>query len=202
MARSPPTWPARWPAPRRSTERPGGPPTSARTGNGPRTLVDRHGPSIVQFLTGIYELEWPSAGYPVHVCAYTNWAGAYSTDGPLLVIASLAQDMRGTAALEIVFHEASHQWDRPVMARLDEIGRSIGKQVPGALTHALIWMTAGEAVRRLVPSHVPYAEAGGLWQFNPNARLRTPLEDAWMPYLKGGGTRDEALTALMKLAGR
>jgi hypothetical protein len=165
-------------------------------------LVDRHGPQVAGLLTRAYQLPWPSRGYPVHVCAYANWAGAYSTTGPLLVIASLDAGQRGSAALETVFHEASHQWDDQVLATLDAIGRTIGKHVPDGLTHAMIWMAAGEAVRSAVPDHVPIAEAGGLWQRGPNPALRPSLDAVWLPYLRGKGSRDETLTALMKLAGR
>lgn len=163
-------------------------------------LVDQYGADIVAYLTRIYQLPWPADGYPVHVCAYTNWAGAYSTTGPLLVIASVDETGRGPAALETVFHEASHQWDDAILATLEEIGKSMGKRVPPGLTHAMIWMTAGEAVRRLIPGYVPLAEAGGLWKRGANPILRPWLDAAWRPYLDGRGTRDDALKAVMTLA--
>lgn len=163
-------------------------------------LVDQHGADIVAYLTRIYQLPWPADGYPVHVCAYTNWAGAYSTTGPLLVISSVDETAPGPAALETVFHEASHQWDDAMLAKLEEIGKSMDTRVPRGLTHAMIWMTAGEAVRRLIPGYVPIAEAGGLWERDANPRLRPLLEKAWRPYLAGRGTRDDALKAVMTLA--
>jgi hypothetical protein len=167
-----------------------------------KVLVDRLGPQVLAFLTRVYQLPWPDAGYPVHVCAFTNWAGAYSTNGPLVVISSYDEGLRGPAALETVFHEASHQWDDAVLAKLQEIGRTLGKKVPDGLTHAMIWMTAGEAVRQVVPGYVPIAEAGGLWLRGANPSLRPSLESAWLPYLKGSGDRDAALTELVKLAGK
>jgi hypothetical protein len=167
-----------------------------------KALVDRLGAQVLAFITRAYQLPWPNAGYPVHVSAFTNWAGAYSTDGPLLVISSYDEGLRGPAALETVFHEASHQWDEPMLAKLQEIGRTLGKKVPEGLTHAMIWMTAGEAVRQAVPGYVPIAEAGGLWLRGANPSLRPALESAWLPFLRGAGDRDSALTALMKLAGK
>ena len=62
--------------------------------------------------------------------------------------------------------------------------------------------TAGEAVRQVVPGYVPIAEAGGLWLRGANPSLRPALESAWLPYLKGTGDRESALTAVMNLAGR
>ena len=183
-----------WPAHRRANEQ-----WVAET----KTLVDQHGHSVLTFITDAYQLPWPAAGYPVHVCAYTNWAGAYSTDGPLLVVSSVdAGGDHGPAALETVFHEATHQWDNAIASRLAELGQPIGKKVPDGLTHAMIWMTAGEAVRRAIPGYVPIAEAGGLWARGANPRYRPALEATWLPYLNGKGTRDEALLALMKVVGR
>ena len=43
---------------------------------------------------------------------------------------------------------------------------------------------------------------GGIWERGANPSLRPSLETAWLPYLNGHGTRDEALAALMKLAGK
>lgn len=167
-----------------------------------RALVDRHGERVVAFITTLYQLPWPHGGYPVHVSAYTNWAGAYSTSGPLLVVSSLVQGNHGDSGLELVFHESMHQWDQPIGAKLEELARATGKKVPDGLTHAMIWFTAGEAVRQVIPSHVPIAEAGGIWKRQPNATLRPAIEAAWAPFVKGKGTRDEALAELVKLAGR
>jgi len=51
-------------------------------------LADRYGSQILARITGAYGVTWPASGYPVHFSGFTNWAGAYSTDGPLLVISS------------------------------------------------------------------------------------------------------------------
>ena len=75
---------------------------------------------------------------------------------------------------------------------------------PTDLPHALIWITASEAVRRVDPSHVPLVDVLGIWNLYssgapaPMMRLKAPLEEAWKPYLDGRGTRDEALRALLE----
>ncbi len=43
-----------------------------------QALVDRHGAAVLAFITKAYKLDWPAAGFPIHVAAYSNWAGAYS----------------------------------------------------------------------------------------------------------------------------
>src|SRR3989442_8343116 len=60
--------------------------------------------------------------------------------------------------------------------------------------------TAGDAVRRVMPDQVPYAEAAGVWQRGVQ-RVKIPLEETWKPYLDGRGTRDEALAALVAKTG-
>ncbi len=161
-----------------------------------QALVERHGAEVLALITNAFGLRWPDAGYPVHFSAYANWAGAYSTSGSLLVVSSLDAGAQGALGLETVFHEGMHQWDDQLFVMLREQTRKIEKLVPRDLSHALIFYTAGDAVRRVVPGHVPYAESAGVW-----ARGWMPLRDAlretWQPYLDGHGTRDEALAALV-----
>ena len=158
--------------------------------------IDRHGPAVLEFITRAYRMEWPADGFPVRLSGYANWAGAYSTDDNLLVISSLDRGTRGLSGLETVFHEAMHQWDGPIQNLLSDHARRAGKRAPPGLSHALIWVTAGEAVRRVAPGYVPNAETFGIWQRGMQS-LKAPVEAAWKPYLDGQGTRDEALAALI-----
>jgi hypothetical protein len=162
-------------------------------------LVGLHGPPILKFLTRAYQLPWPADGYPVQVSAYANWAGAYSTEGRLLVVSSLDPGMQDDVALESVFHEAMHQWDEEIGRRLRTAGRNAGVGVADDLSHALIFYTAGEAVRHVLPAHVSYAEANGMWN-RRLGRFKTPLDSAWKPWLSGAGTQERALDALVRLA--
>lgn len=162
-----------------------------------QTLVDRHGANVLAFITNAYKLQWPAAGFPVHVSAYSNWAGAYSTTGDLLVISSQAPGTQATLGLETVFHEGMHQWDNQVLETLREHARKVNKFVPRGLSHALIFFTAGEAVRRVAPGHVPSAEESGVWQRGLGP-LKVALEEIWKPYLDGHGSRDEAFAELIK----
>lgn len=159
-------------------------------------FVDRYGSQILTRITRAYGMPWPTTGYPVHFSGFTNWAGAYSTSGNLLVVSGLASELAGTQGLEIVFHEAMHQWDEGMMKLLADEARRIGKRLPPNLSHAMIFFTAGDVVSRVVPGHVPYAEAAGVWQRGFD-RFRAPLQETWKPYLDGRGTRDEAIAALV-----
>lgn len=160
-------------------------------------LVNLHGAKVLSFITNAYQMQWPVSGFPVHVTGYSNWAGAYSTKGNLLVIASLAPDMQGEYGLETVFHEGMHQWDDPIQDALIEVAKKVNKYFPRGLSHALIFFTAGEAVRSVIPGHVPSAEKFGVWE-RGLSQFRVALNETWKPYLNGHGNRDEALAELIK----
>jgi hypothetical protein len=164
-----------------------------------QALITQHGESVRSFIVRAYGQKWPQAGFPIHVSAYANWAGAFSTSAGLIVISSLAPGAEGLNALESVFHEAMHQWDDAIDAMLRAEARRQGATVPDNLSHAMIFFTAGEAVRQVSPGYVPYAEAEGVWARGMSA-LKPALQTAWQPYLVGHGTRDEALAALLKTA--
>ncbi len=161
-----------------------------------QALVDQHGASVLSFITNAYKMEWPEAGFPVHVSGYTNWAGAYSTTGNLLVMASQNPELQGLYGFETAFHEAMHQWDEQIFEALRQQAIKANKFFPRGVSHSMIFFTAGEAVRRVVPSHVPYADKFGVWQ-RGLAPMKTALEETWKPYLDGRGTREEAFTALV-----
>jgi hypothetical protein len=161
-------------------------------------FVAKYGPQVLAFITRAYQESWPSAGFPVNISAFSNWAGAYSTDGTLLVVSSMDKGTKGSQAFEIVFHEAMHQWDEEIFARLQAAAaRQKVDQVPPDLSHAMIFYTAGEAVGRTVPGHVPYAQQNGMWRRGNIAAFHGVLERTWKPYLDGTGTLDAALDALI-----
>lgn len=165
-----------------------------------QTLVARHGRAALDFVVRAYGLEWPAAGYLVHLVVFAHALGNYSTTGNLLVMSTNPNPSnQGLLPLEIALHEGMHQWDDAIMQTLRIHAMKLDKEVPPNLTHALIWMTAGEAVRRLADGYVPYAEAFGIWA-RGMAPLAPALQRHWKPYLEGSGTRDEALGAVLAQA--
>ena len=186
-----------------------------------QALVDRHGDAVLAFVTRAYNMQWPSTGFPVHVSAYSNWAGAYSTTGNLLVMSSLSPSLQGLYGFETAFHEGMHQWDEQFFEAMRQQAIKANKFFPRGLSHSIIFFTAGEAVRHVVddstpsaaggsgsgavsdankatsePAYVPYADKFGVWQ-RSMSHFKAPLEEIWKPYLHGKGTRDEALAALI-----
>jgi hypothetical protein len=167
-----------------------------------QTLVDRHGRAILEFLTKAYGQPWPADGYTVHLSRYANWSGAYSTDGRLLVVATNPNaGTSGLDGLESVFHEGMHQWDDGMMATIRELARANNLNTPPRLFHALIFFTAGDAVKRVAPTHAPYADAHGLWR--GFAQSKPAIDEFWKPYLDGPAlgdpkARDAAILAILK----
>lgn len=161
--------------------------------------LDKFGPQVLAFMTRAYKEPWPSSGYPVNISAYSNWAGAYSTTNQLLVMSSLDTGSEGLLGLEIVFHEATHQWDDAIFARLRSAAeRQNVARIPGGLTHAMIFYAAGEAVRAAAPSHTPYAVVNNMWAQGSFVPFKPALDAAWRPYLAGTGTLDDALDGIMR----
>lgn len=162
-------------------------------------LISRQGPQVLAYVTRAYQESWMNGGYPVNISAWSNWAGAYSsTIDSLLVVSSLSKGNAGSSGFEIAFHEAMHQWDDAMYARLARLAKANNVTVKDNLTHALIFYTAGEAVKSVVPGHTPYAEAAGLWRQRGLGTFKPALDAHWKPYLDGNATLDEALSALLK----
>lgn len=161
-------------------------------------LIDQYGAMLVKRLTTLFGTEWPAQPRTIDVAAYSNWAGAYSTDGGLIVVSSTDEATAGLLGLETLLHESSHQWDAEVERRLTAIAAKQGKPLPSLLSHALIFYTAGELVAEAAPGHVPYAVKAGLWNQAGLGAFKPLLDRYWRPYIRGQGTFEEAAVKLVE----
>lgn len=172
-------------------------------------LVREQGLGISERLADIYETPWPKRKIRVDVSAYANWAGAYTTVDPLRVtISSLDARNQGNAALEILFHEASHGIAQPVEAAIIRECRQRDKAIPRDLWHALVFYTTGEVIRPIVadtpnqrppsddPGYTPYAFRERLYQRKWEQYLDL-LKRFWQPYLDGKVTFDDAIAHIV-----
>src|SRR5579885_3047878 len=174
-------------------------------------VVREQGLGISQRLADIYETPWPKRRIRVDVSAYANWAGDYTTVDPLRVtISSLDPRNQGDAALEILFHEASHGIAQPVEAAIIRECRQRDKAIPRDLWHALVFYTTGEVIRPIVASdgaaqgqtslgsdaYTPYAFREGLYQRKWEQYLDL-LKRFWQPYLDGKVTFDDAIAHIV-----
>jgi hypothetical protein len=165
-------------------------------------LVEQMGEQIARQLSTIYQAPWPSSAIRVDVCFYAGLFGGYTTLAPLhITVSSRDPRNQGMAALELLFHEASHGMADAVRGSLDREFRALDKPIPRDLWHALLFYTTGEVVRRMLASsghtaYQPYAQRNGLfvrdWQGYEQA-----LERDWRPYLEN---RVDFSTSIRRLA--
>ncbi len=166
-------------------------------------LVVKHGAALTKQLAAAYRTEWQKARVPVEVTTYANWSGAYTVVEPTLItISSVSSANQGNAALEIVFHEASHGLVRPVSRALAEKFEAQKKPVPRDLWHAVLFYTTGEIVRRRLAEtglkdYQPYADAHGLFTRGAWQTYRPVIAREWQPYLDGKVDFETAVTRLV-----
>jgi hypothetical protein len=173
-------------------------------------LVRSRGLELAERLAEIYQTKWPVEKIRVDVSPYANLAGAYTTLEPLRVtISSTDPRNQGSAALEVLFHEASHGIAEPVEGAIARECRQRDKPIPRDLWHALIFYTTGEVIRPVMTSpgagaqggapsgaYTPYAVRQGLYTRGWDAYLKL-LTTFWQPYLDGKSTFDDAIARMV-----
>ncbi|HYA98472.1 MAG TPA: hypothetical protein VEH49_10275 [Methylomirabilota bacterium] len=171
-------------------------------------LIRQKGLGLAERLADIYESRWPKEKIRVEITTYASWAGAYTTLDPLRVtISSTDPANQGDAALEMVFHEASHGLAGTVQAAIVRECRQRNKAIPRDLWHALLFYTTGEVIKAAMrerngaatkpgQAYVPYAIREGLYS-RRWARYLELLERYWQPYLDGRTTLDDAIARMV-----
>src|SRR6266446_17117 len=191
-------------------------------------LVREQGVGLSHRLADIYQTQWPSEKIRVDVSAVANAAGAYTTLDPLRVtIASTDPRNQGAAALEVLFHEASHGIAIPVELAIARECRQRDKPIPRDLWHALIFYTTGEVIKPLMDTE---DDAGNdrAWPIGSGGSKASPadrrtseesqytpyavreglyrrgwenyfqmLTHYWQPYLEGQVTFDDAIAHMV-----
>jgi hypothetical protein len=159
-------------------------------------VLAEHGDAAARAEAGAFHHSWPATSVRVDVSAYTNWAGAYTTEYPshVNVRSTDTPPSDGPTIFETLFHEVLHTMDDSLFAVLRTSFRASGKRWPRDPTHPFIFYTAGEVTRRLFPGHVPFAEQVGMWTRNPDfARMLPLLRAHWQPCLDARGSLEEAM---------
>ena len=114
-------------------------------------LVTEQGVGLSHRLADIYQTRWPTEKIRVDVVRFANWDGAYTTLDPLRVtISSIDPRNQDAAALEVLFHEASHGIAQTVEQAIVRECRQREKPIPRDLWHALIFYTTGEVIKPIV----------------------------------------------------
>jgi hypothetical protein len=155
-------------------------------------LIREQGVGISERLASAYQTKWPKPKIRVDVCAYANWAGAYTTLDPLRVtISSLDPRNQDNAALEVLFHEASHGIAEPVEQAIARECRQRDKAIPRDLWHALVSYTTGELIRSAMNTGDAAEAANNLTPVSANGGTPPPsFDDRSVP---GGGSTPYAV---------
>jgi hypothetical protein len=172
----------------------------------PRLAADEQ--RIAARLEQLYRKRWDGLPIPVDVVETVDWSGANSifrdpAGGHLLI----SNSYQGPAALEVVFHEASHLLmgrNDPLRQALDSAAKAVDQRLPGDLWHVVLFYTTGEAVHRILddggkPGYTPMLYAifdRGAW-----GDYRQALENTWRPYVDGERTLPEAAASLVEALG-
>lgn len=160
---------------------------------------------IATRLEELYRKRWNGLPIPVDVVETVNWSGANSifrepAGGHLLI----SNEYKGPAAVEIVFHEASHLLmgrRDPLRQALDKAASAVDFQLAGDLWHVVLFYTTGEAVRRILDdggtsSYTPMLY--GIFDRGTWVGYRKALKSAWRPYIDDERTLSEAAASLIE----
>lgn len=165
--------------------------------SGVRPILNRHEDDMTVDLGRWLHASWPTEATRTQLCPYTNWAGAYSTLGPTrLYVGTLDQRNQGASGVEVLFHEAAHALIRPVR---DAIGAAADAQnkIVRDLWHVVLFVTAGEVVRRRIPGYQPYGARLGLYDKGRWQQYNAVVARHWQPYLDGSLDFDAAITRMV-----
>jgi hypothetical protein len=169
------------------------------------TLLAAHETALGQRLPQIFGRAWAGLPFRVDVVETVDSAGANALNlnppGVHILASSTAPTNQDRAALETVFHEASHFLtgrDAPLPAALAAAARDAGGAVRGDLTHQVHFFMTGEAVRRVFerpgePPYTPFLFSLKLF----SDQFREAVARVWPAYMDGKRTLAEAAVELI-----
>jgi hypothetical protein len=168
-----------------------------------RPALERHEDAVSRRLVELYGMDWAALPIPVDIVETVSWAGGDSISanpppGHVWISSTLDAYQTPSAALEVVFHEASHLLTgnrSPLRAALAAASVGAAQPPPGELWHAVLFYTTGEAIRRQLAGqdHVPLIYALDIFR-----NVRDPIAAAFAPYLDGERSLTESAAALVQ----
>ena len=163
------------------------------------------------YLTTNLRMEDSDYRVPMFFVAETPWPGGFTiwndTRHGTVVISVEAN--QGSLLFEAMLHEAIHALDLETQAKgsvLEEIRDRLRKagvaendlaMTQG--THMLVFMQAGETIKRLVDgSHQHYGDVRGVYNLAALQPLMNVARPTWMAYLDNKITRDKAIEQIVE----
>ena len=167
-------------------------------------LLKQHGDAIAKRLAATFESTWPSRPIRVDVVRDAGPPGNARTNSEPTHITIAADDPRhqGLAALEVIFHEASHKWDAILMKDVDDAARRLNVRPPPTLWHGLLFFNAGRITAEAlaaagVRDYVPYMETQGMFD-RAYRGMRPGITKHWAAFLDGKVSRAEATERILR----
>jgi len=164
------------------------------------------GDEVAERLAAAYQTSWRVGPLPVDVVGYVSRQGANTVRPPHILINSSSEHHDADAALEAIFHEASHTIigprDGATTILLRATAERLGVAVPRDLWHVILFYTTGDVVRRVIEERTgreyqQYLYATGLFQ-RGWGELQASVEQWWPPYLRGDVSMEEAVTGILE----
>jgi hypothetical protein len=167
-------------------------------------LLKQHGAAIARRLAATFDTTWPFRPIRVDVVRDAGPPGNARTNSEPTHITIAADDLRhqGLAALEVIFHEASHKWDAILMKDVDDAARRLNIRPPPGLWHGLLFFNAGRITAEALADagmrdYVLYMETQQM--FNRAYRgMRPAITKHWTAFLEGKATRAEATERILR----
>jgi hypothetical protein len=154
--------------------------------DGAKPLIAKYGATLASELAAAYQTPWPDRPVRTDVAEYASWAGAYTLIDPTHVTISSANPAnQGPAALEVLFHEASHGLVQKLQSALEaELQTQHRLFQHRAFWHGVLFYTAGLLTERLIDGYTQYAVKNGVMERAWPGALPI-LDRDWKPYLNG-----------------
>ena len=170
--------------------------------------IKRYLPTIKNFENKAFELiakwaqnTWLKHKIRVDLSKFTNWAGAYTTDEPIVTISSVDKRHQGTQFIEILFHEPSHSiisaQKYAVAKAIAAVEKTSGQKVPRGFWHKILFYFAGKATQQLVE------DQGKKHRLYMQDKIVSPqnfevMEKYFAPYFAGQATLEESISNTIK----
>ena len=161
-----------------------------------------HETTLAESLAAAYGGDWPRDGIRVDVAAYSNWAGAYTTNNPNHLTIS-GTDYEGLEGLEILFHEVSHAsfFEQRILGQINIAFRARGADPPNRLAQTIQFVTPAELLSALltVEERENFQSVGKrvLERGSIREQYLVVLEH-WKPFFDGQVERTEALDRIAR----
>jgi hypothetical protein len=168
-----------------------------------QSMLDRHGAAIAARVAASYGTAWPEEPVRVDVVPDAGRPGnAHTTIHPTHVkIAATDPRHAGFAALEMIFHEASHAWGSLLIKDVNESAARLGKPGPENLWHALLFFNAGfitgDVLKASGVDYEMYGDVQGVFDRMLKG-ARAPIGKHWPVFLSGQISREEAVLRILR----